>query len=141
MASMKMIRSFFYGIPSSLYTDVNITAKNHNAVIEWLEDRSRFYTWLTSIVTGASVFLVALGPPLAVVSLAGIIKLIGLSLMLFSLLTGIISMWSISNYKLNLKMGKVKTAPKLRLDIEMVTLLSAGSFFIGFTLAIMATIH
>ena len=137
---MGLVNRLFYGTPSGWYTDGHISDENRSAVIQWLEDRSKFSTWLTSIVSGACVFLVALGPSLEIESTQGVIKLVGLCLMLLSILTNIVSIWSISNYKLNISLGKVKEAPKLRLDIELVTLFSVGTFFIGFALATVITL-
>src|SRR5210317_1049292 len=102
MDIMGLVNRLFYGTPSGWYTDGKISDENCEAVILWLEDRSRFGTWLSSIVSGACVFLVALGAPLEIQSTPGIIKLIGLCFMLLSILTNIVSIWSISNYKLNI---------------------------------------
>jgi len=137
---MGLVQKLFFGTPLGWYTNGDISVENRDAVIRWLEDRSRFSTWLTSIVSGACVLLVSLGPPLQSFSTLGIIRLIGLSLMLLSILTNIISIWSISNYKLNIALRKVKDAPRLRLDIELVNLFSVGAFFVGFSFTIIATI-
>ena len=91
-------------------------------------------------MSGASVFLGTLGQPLESESLSGILKLIGLSLMMISILANMVSIWSISNYKFNVKTGMVKEGARLRFDIEFVTALAAGSFFIGFVLAVLPTV-
>jgi hypothetical protein len=136
----KFIQRLFFGTPSRWYLGGSVTDENRLAIIEWLEDRRKFHLWLTSIVSGASVFLVALGPPLESESVSGFLKLIGLSLMLLSILTNMVSIWSISNYKFSVKVGEVKEGVRLRLDIEMVTALASVSFFAGFVLAVIPTV-
>jgi hypothetical protein len=137
----KLIQRLFFGTPSRWYIGGGaITDDNRPAIIEWLEDRQRFHIWLTSIVSGASVFLATLGQPLESESAAGILKLIGLGVMMVSILANMVSIWSISNYKFNVKTGMVKEGSRLRFDIEIVTALAAGTFLIGFTLAVLPSV-
>jgi len=136
----KIIQKLFFGTPSRWYTGGAITDDNRMAIVEWLEDRQKFHIWLTSIVSGTSVLLGSFGQPIESESLLGILKLIGLSLMMISILTNMVSIWSISNYKFNVKTGMVKEGSRLRFDIEIVTAFAAGSFFFGFVLAMLPTV-
>jgi hypothetical protein len=136
----KIIHKLFFGTPSMWYTGAAITGDNRMAIVEWLEDRQKFHIWLTSIVSGTLVFLVSFGQPIDSGHFSDISKLIGLSLMLISILANMVSIWSISNYKLNVKTGIVKEGSRLRLDIEIVTAIAAGSFFFGFVFAVLPAI-
>jgi hypothetical protein len=137
----KLIQKLFFGTPSSWYIGGGaITEDNRPAILGWLEDRQRFHIWLTSIVSGASVFLGTLGQPLESESVSGILKLIGLGVMMLSILANMVSIWSISNYKFNVKTGTVKEGSRLRFDIELVTALAAGTFLIGFVLAVLPSV-
>jgi len=49
---MGLVQKLFFGTPLGWYTDGDISVENCDAAIRWLEDRSRFSTWLTSIVSG-----------------------------------------------------------------------------------------
>jgi len=137
---MKIIHKLFFGTPSLWYTGGAITGDNRTAIIEWLEDRQKFHIWLTSIVSGTLVFLVSFGQPIDVGNFSDIFTLLGLSLMLISVLANMVSIWSISNYKLNVKTGVVKEGSRLRLDIEIVTAIAVGSFFFGFVFAVLPEI-
>ena len=136
----KLFQKLFFGTPTTWYIGGIITDDNRKAYVEWLEDRQRFHTWLTSIVTGAAIFLGTVGPPLDNTSASGVLRRIGLSVMMLSILANMVSIWSISNYKLNVKTRMVKEGSRLRLDIEIVAVLAAASFIIGFVLTVLPSV-
>jgi hypothetical protein len=85
------IKKMFFGTPSSWYIGGEITEKNRIAIIEWLDDRQKFHIWLTSIVSGGSVFISTFGKLLESDSPLAIIRLIGLGVMMLSILINLIS--------------------------------------------------
>ena len=125
------VQKLFFGGPSKWYLGGVITDESRAAIVEWLEDRWKFHVWLTSLATGAIVFLATLAPEPGINPKTDLIRLCGLGLTLFSVLANIVCVWSISNYKLNVKVGGVMDGAQLRLDIETVAVLATASFIIG----------
>jgi len=132
---------FFFGSPSKWYLGLDITEENRNAVLEWLDDRVKFHTWITSVVMGIIVFLTTLGPrTTAGESTQGLVKVVGLGFMLFSVVVNILCIWSLSNWKYNVRTGVVSDGSRMRLDIELVGAIAIGSLLCGLVLAVMAVV-
>jgi len=127
----KMSRYLFFGSLSNWYFGSDVTPEAKAATIEWINDRAKMHIWVTSVATGSIVFLAALGPPTSVQTAPGLVKVIGLGLMLASVLVNIVCVWSLSNWKLNLSRDAVTDGARMRLDIEMTGWIAIGSFFVG----------
>lgn len=56
----RMSQFLFFGGPSKWYLGPEATQETRAAVIEWLNDRAKLHTWITSVATGTIVFLAAL---------------------------------------------------------------------------------
>jgi len=89
------------------FLKLDITEDNKEAVIEWLEDRQKFHTWLTSIVTGSIVFFAATHEATATTQVTELQMLTWGSLMFlfFSIVTNMICIWSIPTWKFRIKTG------------------------------------
>ena len=126
----------FFGGPSKWYLGPEVTPETRAAVIEWLNDRTKLHTWITSVAIGTIVFLAALGPTTNVQTIPGLFKVIGLGLMLVSVTVNIVCVWSLSNWKYNVSTGIVSDGSRMRLDIEVVGWIAIGSFLSGLVVAV-----
>ena len=127
----KMIRYLFFGSPSTWYFGSEVTPEAKIATIEWINDRAKMHVWVTSVATGSIVFLATLGPPTSIQTAPGVIKVVGLGLMLTSVLVNIVCVWSLSNWKLNVSRDAVTDGARMRFDIEVSSWIALGSFFLG----------
>ncbi len=121
-----------YKFSNIWFVKLEITEDNKEAVIEWLEDRSRFHIWLTSLITGSVVFFAATQEPtLQVNELSSVLKIISFLLMFFSILSNMICIWAIPTWKYQVKTGKVTHGTIMRLELGLTAWLSVLSFILG----------
>ena len=70
----------------------------------------------------------------------GRLKALGLGLMLLSVIINVFCIWSLSNWKYNVRTGLVTDGARMRLDLELTGAIASGSFLIGLTIAVLASI-
>ena len=136
----RITRYLFYGSPSDWYLGGDVTGGDRAAIVEWINDRMKLHIWLTSVATATIVFFATLGPPTNTESVPGLIKVLGLGLMLASILVNILCVWSFSNWKLNVSRKSVTDGPRMRLDIEITAWVAIGSFFVGLVTAVLPVV-
>jgi len=125
-------RLLSYEISNLWFLKLEITENNRDAVVEWLEDRSKFHIWLTSIATGSVVFLAATQEPqVQITELHSIIKMVSFLLMFFSILTNMICILSIPTWKYHVKTGQITQGTIMRLELGISTWISVLSFILG----------
>ena len=133
-------RYLFFGSPSNWYFGSEVAPEAKAATLEWLNDRAKLHIWLTSVATGGIVFLATLGPPTSVDAAPGVVKVVGLGLMLVSVLVNIVCVWSLSNWKLNLSRNTVTDGARMRFDIELTSWMAMASFFLGLVTSVMPVV-
>jgi len=129
----KLKQVFSYEASHLWFVKLEITADNKDAVVEWLEDRIRFHIWLTSLVTGSIVFLVALAQELSVQinEIQGFITLGAFGLLFFSIITNMISIWSIPTWKFKVKTGQLTQGTQMRIELGLSAWMSVLLFLVG----------
>ncbi len=115
------------------FIKLDITEENKDAVIEWLNDRSQFHIWLTSIITGSIIFFAATQEPatLQTTDINTTLKLISFMLMFFSIIANIVCIWSIPTWKYRIKTGQVTQGAIMRFELGTSAWLSVLSFLLG----------
>jgi hypothetical protein len=125
-------RLFSYEMSNLWFLKLEITENNRDAVVEWLEDRSKFHIWLTSIVTGSVVFFAATQQPqVQITELHSIIKIVSFLLLFLSILTNMICIWSIPTWKYHVKTGNLTQGTIMRLELGISAWISVLSFILG----------
>ena len=112
----KFYQYLFFGGIRKWYLELTVDDDNRAAVLKWLDDRNRFHVWITSLITGAIIFLTTLTPNLSHSSESGLPMLIGVGLMLFSVVINIICIWSLTNYSLHVSRKLVSDGTRMRVD-------------------------
>ena len=131
---LKKLKQFLSYEASHLwFIKLEITEDNKDAVVEWLEDRIRFHIWLTSIITGSIVFLAALAQDLSIQTheIQGIITLIAFGLLFLSIITNLISIWSIPTWKFKVKTGQLTQGTQMRIELGLISWMSVLLFLVG----------
>jgi hypothetical protein len=136
----RLTRYLFFGSPSDWYLGGGVSGEAKAATVEWINDRIKLHIWLTSVATGTIVFFATLGPPTNTEALPGLVKVVGLGLMLASVLVNIVCVWSHSNWKLNVSRNTVTDGPRMRLDIEVTGWVAIACFFVGLVTAVIPVV-
>ncbi len=136
----KFYQYLFFGGIRKWYLELTVDDDNRAAVLKWLDDRNRFHVWITSLITGAIIFLTTLTPNLSNSSESGLPMLIGVGLMLFSVVINIICIWSLTNYSLNVSRKLVSDGTSMRVDLEIMAFIAILSFLVGLSLAVMGVV-
>ena len=139
MELFREIKELSMTLFGTFYIFQTIDDNNREAVISWLEDRSRFHIWLSTVITGTLVLLASILKPYKITGVVAVITNIGYLLLFFSLLANMVCIWTIPNWKYSVKMGLIKKGSFMRLDLSFVAwigvvLFLAGVFFISFAI-------
>ena len=112
-----------------------VTDANRGFVVEWLRDRSAFHTWFASIVTGSFLLLTVFGNKPGFGTPGGVFLVIALCLLVLSLLTNLVCVWSIPSWKYRISTGLVSDAASMRRELAITAWIGVVSFIAGVTLA------
>lgn len=116
----------------------NITPSNRDAFIELLNERSRFHTWLTSLITGSVVMLTAFGIKPSGATLHGQVAFASLIFMIIGVLANLVCVWNLPALKFEVITGTVYRGSVLRWDLGISAWIGMFSFVLGLILAVAA---
>lgn len=105
-------------------------------VIEWLNDRSAFHSWFTSLVTGSFVVITVFGRKPNFFSPEGLMLAVAVVLMLFSMLCNLVCVWSIPSWKYRVNVGIIDNGRRMRRELAITAWLGVIAFVCGLTLAV-----
>jgi len=112
-----------------------INDDNRAAFLDFLDDRSKFHVWLTSIVTGSIVALISFGVKPDLQTLSGKMSILGIGVMLFSVLANLVCIWSIPTIKFSVRLGHNRFASFARWDLAASAWIGVIGYFLGLLLA------
>jgi hypothetical protein len=127
-----MSTSLLWTLSAPIY---DITEDNAEAIVHWLEERSKLHKWFTSIITGSLVLLTIFGKRPGFVNLNEIILSVSLLLMFLSVICNLICVWQIPKWKLAIRTGMVSQGRKMTLDLEITSWISLIIFLGALVLA------
>lgn len=119
-------------------TASDITPRNRDAFIELLNERSRFHTWLTSLITGSVVMLTAFGVKPSGMTVHGKVAFASLGLMIIGILANLVCVWNLPSLKFEVITGMVYRGSILRWDLGLSAWIGVFSFVLGLILAAVA---
>ena len=111
-----------------------INENNRDAVLDWLRDRSRFHTWLTTLILGSFIVLIVFGNRPGFDDIGAVSQTVSLVLLLISVLCNLVCVWSIPSWKYKVKTGSLKDARGMRLELAFIAWVGVISFICGLTL-------
>ena len=117
-----------------------INDDNRQAVVDWLEDRNKFHTWFSTVITGSLVAMLVFGgkpgfatPSQSFLSVAQI-------LLLFAIVCNFVSAWSIPSWKYRVRTRLVTDSTRVRIELAINGWLAVICFVSGLTLAFIGNI-
>jgi hypothetical protein len=113
----------------------DITEDNAEAIVNWLEDRSKLHTWFTSINTGSLVLLTLFGKKPGFVEIDEIFLSISLLLMFASVLCNLICVWQIPKWKLAIRTRQISNGRKMTMNFEIMSWIGMVVFLGALVLA------
>jgi hypothetical protein len=118
-------------LPKELST---IDERNRDAVIEWLNDRDRFHTWFTSLITGSFVVLTVFGNKPGYEDAGQILLSVSLVLLILSVLCSLVCVWSIPSWKYRVRTRITADATRMRFELAVTAWIGVICFVSGLTL-------
>jgi hypothetical protein len=118
-------------VPKELST---IDERNRDAVIEWLNDRDRFHTWFTSVITGSFVILTVFGSKPGYEEAGPIMLSAALVLLLIAVLCSLVCVWSIPSWKYRVRTRLITDGTRMRLELAITAWIGVICFVSGLTL-------
>lgn len=119
---------------------IEITEANKETFVEFLEDRIKFHTWLSSLVTGSIVFLSTLGLRPNLEGYQGMGILIGFVSLTLSLITNLACLWTIPVFKLKIKTDIIRDTLAVRMDLGIASWIGVISFLGGLLIVSIASL-
>ncbi len=113
-----------------------INDDNRSYVAEWLQDRSAFHTWFSSLITGSFIVITVFGNKPDFETPSGIVLSVTILLFLFSLLCNLVCVWSIPTWKYRVNTKILENSSSMRRELAITAWLGVISFVIGLTLGI-----
>lgn len=107
---------------------------NRKLISDWLEDRSRFHVWFTSLIVGSFVITWVFGEQPGFDSPAQTLQSIAMLLLLLSLLSNLVGVWSIPGWKYRINAKLLDSARNMRLQLEILAWIGVISFVCALTL-------
>ena len=103
-------------------------------IVEWLRDRNAFHTWFSSLVTGSFVAITIFGSKPNFTTPSGVILTTAVALLVLSLLTNLVCVWSIPSWKFRVSTGALENAGVMRRELAITAWIGVLSFVSGLTL-------
>ena len=104
-------------------------------VIEWLQDRSAFHTWFSTLITGSFIVLTVFGSKPGFESPSAVVLSLAVGLLLLSLLSNMVCVWPIPSWKFRVGTGALKDATAMHRELAITAWVGVVSFVCGLTLA------
>jgi len=114
----------------------SISDFNRPFVVEWLNDRSSFHTWFSSLITGSFVVITVFGQRPDFSSPGGVVLAIAVLLFLFALLCNLVCVWSIPTWKYGVSTKIISDSRLMRRELAITAWLGVISFVSGLTLGV-----
>ena len=121
---------------STPHDPATIDDNNRLFIVEWLQDRSAFHTWFSSLVTGSFVVITVFGHKPDFNTPSGIILSTAILLFLFALLCNLVCVWSIPTWKYRVNTKLLDDSARMRSELAITAWLGVISFVAGLTLGV-----
>jgi len=113
-----------------------ITKDNRKYLVEWLNDRSSFHAWFSSLIIGSFVVISVFGENPDFATPAGIMLSVSVILFLFALLCNLVCVWSIPSWKYRVSTKIIQRSDGMRKELAITAWLSVIAFVCGLTLSV-----
>ncbi|MCP3900184.1 MAG: hypothetical protein GY707_10780 [Desulfobacteraceae bacterium] len=113
-----------------------ITDFNRAFIVEWLNDRSSFHQWFSSIITGSFVVVSVFGKKPGFDEPSGIVLSTAVLLFLFSLICNLVCVWSIPSWKYRVSSKILNESASMKRELAITAWLGVISFVSGLTLSV-----
>ena len=110
--------------------------QHRDAIIQWLDDRRDFHKWFASIITGSFIVLTVFGNKPGFTSVSQQFLTIALVFLLLSILSNLVTLWSIPSWKIMFKINTLDNASFMRRDMRITTWFGVVCFLAGLTLGL-----
>lgn len=120
----------------SKHDPAEITEDNRPYIAEWLNDRSAFHTWFSSLIIGSFVVITVFGESPDFSSPSGILLSVSVILFLFALLCNLVCVWSIPSWKYRVNTKLINRSDVMRKELAITTWLGVIAFVSGLTLSV-----
>jgi hypothetical protein len=104
-------------------------------IVEWLRDRSAFHTWFSSLVIGSFVVVTVFGSKPDFSTPSGVVLAVAVALLILSLLSNLVCVWSIPSWKFRVSTGALTSAVAMRRKLALTAWVGVITFVAGLTLA------
>lgn len=111
-----------------------------DAVIQWLDDRSQFHSWFTTLITGSFVLFVIFGDDPGFERPGQLFVSIALGLLIFAMICNLCSVWSIPSWKFRIRANGYDNWNRIRLELSINAWVGVICFVSGLTLGFIARI-
>jgi hypothetical protein len=112
-----------------------ITDANRPHVVEWLEDRSRFHSWFSTVIAGSLVALIVFGSKPGFATPSQTFLSVAQILLLLAVVGNFVSVWSIPSWKYRVRTGLVTDSRRVRIELAVNGWFTVVCFISGLTLA------
>ena len=119
---------------------LEINDGNRDAIVEWLNDRSHFHTWFTSMIIGSFVVLTVFGNKPVYESIGSIVLSGALILLLFSVLCNLVCVWSIPTWKFRVTTCEITDANPMKRELAITAWAGVIAFVAGLTFGFIGNI-
>ncbi|MDH5232972.1 MAG: hypothetical protein OEY38_23200 [Gammaproteobacteria bacterium] len=116
---------------SKIIDPAEITDENRPFVIEWLNDRSAFHTWFSTLVTGSFVLISLFGKKPNFTEPGGVVLFISLGLLALSLVANLVCVWSIPSWKYRVSANTINNALGMRRELAITAWFGVICFICG----------